>query len=214
MIENIHWLGHASFYMNLGLNLYIDPWRISAQAHYPPADVILLTHEHYDHFSPSDIERLTTPSTQIITNQRVASLLDDVTDMGPIVVLRHWQSVNIGAINVKATPAYTFDGYHPPAREDLGFVIAYQHHDIYYAGDTDFVADLRHLRCDVAILPVGAKSGLMTIEESVRFVKSLRPIWVIPSHYGTSQGGSLLDAKALETALQGVAPVAWLNAVV
>lgn len=202
MLEIIHWLGHASFRLDAEQTIYIDPWRLDADS--PPADAILITHEHFDHFSITDIERIAKPHTQIITNQRVADLLDDDYQT---IILRPWQSLNLGSINIKAVPAYTLDGNHPAPREDLGFVVAINSYDIYYAGDTDFVPDLRQIRCDIAILPVSAKEGLMVIEETVEFVKLLKPMYVIPSHYGTSEGGTLLDAKALETALAGITEV-------
>lgn len=202
MLETIHWLGHASFRIDTELCIYIDPWRLEANS--PPADAILITHEHFDHFSITDIERIAKPHTIIITNQRVVDLLDD--DYYTIT-LRPWQSVNLDSINIKALPAYTLDGNHPAQREDLGFVLAINSHDIYYAGDTDFVPDLRQIRCDIAILPISAKEGLMTIEETVAFVKILKPLQVIPSHYGTAEGGTFLDAKALETALADITEV-------
>ena len=207
MLANIHWLGHASFLIDSALTLYIDPFRVPTSL--PPADVILITHEHYDHFSLTDIERLSKKDTQIITNQRITEQLSDNHN---VVTLRPWQSVNIGQANIKAIPAYTLDDYHPAVREDLGFVVALNRYDIYYAGDTDFVPDLRSLRCDIAILPVSAKEGLMTVEETVAFVKSLQPQVVIPSHYGTSEGGNLIDARALETALGNIAKVYRMTA--
>ena len=210
MIEHIYWLGHGSFRLNGHQRypcIYIDPWRIPADS--PPADAILITHDHYDHFSTLDIERIITPTTQIITNQWVANLLEGVYQ---VTVLRPWQSINIGDVNIKTTPAYTQDDYHPKDREYLGFVLAMNRYDIYYAGDTDFVPELAAVRCDIAILPVSAKEGMMTILETVDFVASLKPQIVIPSHYGTIEGGTLLDAKALETALDGLAQVQFLDA--
>ena len=208
MLEIIHWLGHASFRIDAEYCIYIDPWRLGADS--PPADVILITHEHFDHFSITDIERIAKPHTQIITSQRVVDLLDNDYQT---ITLRPWQSINLGSINIKTLPAYTLDGNHPAPREDLGFVLAINSYDIYYAGDTDFVPDLRQLQCDIAILPVSAKEGLMTIEEMVEFVKILKPMHVIPSHYGTSEGGTLLDAKALETALAGITQVVFCAAI-
>lgn len=207
MINQIHWLGHASFRIEGDLHIYIDPFRILDDN--PPADVILITHEHYDHCSPVDIEKLLKPSTRIISNQAVADLLRD--EIPGIQVLRQWQSLNVGRVNIKAVPAYTFDDYHPPRRGDLGFVVSMNFHDIYYAGDTDFIPDMQRIGCDIAILPVSAKEGLMTIDNARRVVESVRPAQVIPSHYDSPEGGSRLDARALETALKGLSQVAWLN---
>lgn len=209
MIEQIHWLGHASFRIDGPQIIYIDPFRIGSDQ--PPADVILVTHEHYDHFSQADILRLMKHDTHLITNQRVASSLDTPVTT---TILRPWQSVNIDRLNIKATPAYTHNDAHPQAREDLGFIVAINHHDIYYAGDTDFVPELNNIRCDIAILPVSAREGMMTVEETSAFVRSLKPRYVVPSHYGSPEGGNYLDAKALETAVGDQAEVILLSTAV
>src|SRR5450759_2044253 len=70
MIENIHWLGHDSFRLDGSSTVYIDPWKLAADA--PPADLILITHDHYDHFSPDDIARLSTPRTTASRRSRSA----------------------------------------------------------------------------------------------------------------------------------------------
>ncbi len=209
MLDNIFWLGHASFRIEGPPRIYIDPWRITNNN--PPADVILITHEHYDHCSPRDIEKLLMPHTRIVAGPGAAQVLKTDFD---VEVLRAWQSVNVGRANIKAVPAYTFDDYHPPTRGDVGFMISLNLYDIYYTGDTDFVPELRRLGCDIAILPVSAKEGMMTVDNATDLVETMRPSVVIPSHFGTSEGGTRLDAKALETALQGMADVAWLEALV
>jgi L-ascorbate metabolism protein UlaG (beta-lactamase superfamily) len=209
MIEKIRWVGHASFLIDSTPCIYIDPWRISDR--HPPADLILVSHEHYDHCSPRDIEKLLTPKTRIIAGEGAARNLKDEFN---IEVLRAWQSVNVGQINIKAVPAYTFDDYHPPKRGDVGFMISMNHYDIYYAGDTDFVPELRRLGCDIAILPVSAKEGLMTVDHARELVQTMRPMYVIPSHYGTPEGGTRLQAKALETALRDLTQMVWLEGLV
>lgn len=206
MIDQIQWLGHASFCINGSPRIYIDPWRIQDGS--PPADVILITHEHYDHCSPPDIEKLMTPDTRLIVGEGVARVLRDEF---PLEILRPWQSVNIGRAHIKALPAYTFDDYHPPRRGDVGFMISLNFYDIYYAGDTDLIPEMRTIGCDIAILPVSAKEGLMTIDHARRVVELMRPSFVIPSHFGSPEGGNRIDAKALETAVQDIAEVMWLE---
>src|SRR5450830_925574 len=76
MIENIHWLGHDSFRLDGSSTVYIDPWKLAADA--PPADLILITHDHYDHFSPDDIARLSTPRTTLIGPASVTAQVDGV----------------------------------------------------------------------------------------------------------------------------------------
>lgn len=208
MIDKIHWHGHASFRIEATPRIYIDPWRIVDTD--PPADVILITHEHYDHFSPSDIEKLLQPHTRIIAGEGVAPLVQQ--EFRKVEMLRAWQSLNIGSANIKAVAAYTFDAYHPPKRGDVGFVISIDYYDLYYAGDTDLIPEMQSIGCDIAILPVSAKEGLMTIDNARQAVEVLRPRYVIPSHYGSSEGGTRLDALALETAIDGIAEMVWLEA--
>lgn len=209
MIDKIQWLGHASFLIEDTPRIYIDPWRISDR--HPPADIILVTHEHYDHCSPRDIEKLLTPRTRIVASRGVASALRDELK---IEVLRAWQSLNIGHVNIKAVPAYTYDEYHPKKREDVGFMISMNQYDIYYAGDTEFVPELERLGCDIAILPVSAKEGLMTVDRARQLVEKMHPRYVIASHYGSAEGGTRLQAKALETAIQGKSQMVWLEGLV
>lgn len=142
MIERIHWLGHASFLIEGTPTILIDPWRVVYEG--PAPDLILISHEHYDHCSPADVNKLRGRHTQIIASRGAAAVLDC-----PCTVLRPWQVVNWGRTSIRAVPSYTFSGDHPVQREDIGFVISQNYTDIYYAGDTDFVPELRSLRADV-----------------------------------------------------------------
>ncbi len=182
MIENIHWLGHGSFRISGQHHIYINPWKLN-QPH-PPADIILITHHHYEHFSPRDITQLRTPTTTIITNERVAAELDDATP------LRYWQSLNIGRTNIKAVPAYSPTSlHHPQADGGLGFVIAMNFFDIYYAGDTQIIPEMSRLHPDIAILPIDG-NGTLTVEEASQATTILRPRWVIPSNWGKQTGSA------------------------
>lgn len=197
MIEYIDWLGHASFRIQTNPLIYIDPWRVAREAF--SADVILVTHDHYDHCSPADVEKLRGPDTKVITNSMAASVLSDA------IVLRPWQVMNVGKASIKAVPAY--NSHHPQAFDGLGFVISIDHYDIYYAGDTDVIPEMNKIRCDIAILPIGGRQT-MDPEAAIEAVKCLKPRWVIPSHWGSpSEGGSLLDVKAFTRGVEGLAEV-------
>lgn len=177
MIDRIQWLGHASFLIEGTPTIMIDPWRVVYEG--PAPDLILVSHEHYDHCSPADVNKLLGPHTQVIASRSAAAALDC-----PCTVLRPWQVINFGRTSIRAVPAYTFRGDHPALREDIGFVISQNYTDIYYAGDTDFVPELRTLRCDIAILPATSREGQMSAETAYEFVRSARPRYVIPSHIG------------------------------
>lgn len=203
MIDRIQWLGHGTFRIQGPPLIYINPWRVARPAFH--ADTILISNDQYDHCSPADIEKLRGPHTQIISNARVARLLDVET-----LVLRPWQSVTIGAARVTAVPAYTFTDDHPVSEEGLGFIISIDYYDIYYAGSTDIVPELGRIRADIALLPVAAGRGTLNIERAVELVETMRPEWVVPTHWGV-QGGTLVEVQALERALYGRAKFVQLD---
>src|SRR5688572_27624848 len=99
MIENIQWLGHGSFLLQSQPIIYINPWRVIRATFH--ADVILIGHDHYDHCSIVDIDKLRGADTKIIGSERVAATIPDT------VVLRPWQSINIDRARITAVPAYS-----------------------------------------------------------------------------------------------------------
>lgn len=196
MIERIHWLGHASFRINGlphedgGPVVYIDPWRLPPDS--PPADLILVSHDHYHHCSPDDISRVRHTSTLVVANPRAAQLL------GPgIHALRPWQAV-IGAVDgvsLRAVPAYTVNkAYHAKTYEGLGFVLTMQGWEIYFAGDTDAIPEMDMISCDIALLPVGG-AFTMSYEEAAEVARCLQPRYAIPMHYGSEIPGSKDDGR-------------------
>jgi len=206
MLDNIQWLGHASFKITGSPSFMIDPWRVVKDETFAP-DVILITHEHYDHCSPADINKLVDGKTLVVASQGAADHLDI-----PVKVLRPWQTINVGRASIRTVPAYTFSGDHPAKREDLGFIISTNYTDIYYAGDTDFIPELRNLRCDIAILPISGRNGLMNIDAAIEFVQSARPRYVIPSHYGNgAESGGNVEMMAFERALGKLTTVVSLT---
>ncbi len=197
MIERIEWLGHASFRIQGPPLIYIDPWRVARSAFH--ADVILVTHDHYDHCSPADVEKLRGPGTLVITNASASALINEA------IVLRPWQVMNVDRACIKAVPAY--NGNHPPEFGGLGFVISLEHYDIYYAGDTGLTPELATLRPDIAIQPIGGRQT-MGVDEAVEAVRLMRPRWVIPSHWGSSsEGGSIVDVKSFMRGVEGLTEV-------
>jgi L-ascorbate metabolism protein UlaG (beta-lactamase superfamily) len=151
------------------------------------ADIILLTHDHYDHCSPADIDKLRGPETVVIGNSMVGKVLSGVAELRP------WQTMNIDRVSIRAVPAY--NSHHPKEFGGLGYVVTLDQQDIYFAGDTDLIEEMANIRPDVAILPIGGRQT-MDVNNAVEAVRRLRPRWVLPSHWGNaSEGGSNLDAR-------------------
>ncbi|MBZ0300062.1 MAG: MBL fold metallo-hydrolase [Anaerolineae bacterium] len=191
MIDQIQWLGHGSFIIQGPPLIYINPWRITRSDLH--ADVILVSHDHYDHCSLADIGKLRAPRTLVIGNERAAREIEDC------MVLRAWQSVSVGRACIKAIPAYSPDDWrHPASDGGLGFVISLNLYDIYYAGDTQVIPEMAALRPDVAILPIDGR-GTMNVEEAAQVVRRMHPRWALPSNWGTTaEGASRIDALAFK----------------
>ncbi len=191
MIETIQWLGHGSFRIEGPPLIYINPWRVARAAFH--ADVILIGHDHYEHFSLADIEKLRGPTTRVITNEKTGSQIDGAQ------VLRPWQSITIERARVTAVPAYSPDDLrHKEEDGGLGFVISVNFFDIYYAGDTMTIPEMARLQPDIVILPIDG-AGTLTVEEAVAVVNQMRPRYVLPSNYGAdSVGATLQDARAFQ----------------
>ena len=188
MIENIHWLGHDSFRLDGSSTVYIDPWKLAAGA--PPADLILVTHEHYDHLSAGDIARVATPRTTLIGPASVTAQVDGVT----AVTLSAGETVTVGGVTVIAVPAYNLDKFrqpgevfHPREAGGLGYIVELDGRRIYHAGDTDAIPEMRDVRCEVALLPVSG-TYVMTAEEAAEACRMISAAAVVPMHFGDIVG--------------------------
>ena len=197
MIENIHWLGHDSFRLDGSSTVYIDPWKLSADA--PPADLVLVTHDHYDHFSPDDIARLSTPRTTLIGPASVTAKVDGVA----AVTLCAGETATVGGVTVAAVAAYNVDKFrqpgevfHPRAAGGLGYIVELDGRRIYHAGDTDAIPEMRDVRCDVALLPVSG-TYVMTAAEAAEACRMISAAAAVPMHYGDIVG-TAADAARFE----------------
>jgi L-ascorbate metabolism protein UlaG (beta-lactamase superfamily) len=186
MLEKITWFGHSSIKIKGNKTVYIDPWKLQD---FDPADLILISHSHYDHLSPEDVKKIQKEDTVIITTSDCASQVSgDVREVKPGDV------VQVGNIEIKAVPSYnTNKAFHPKANNWVGFVVTMEGKKIYYCGDTDIIPEMDDIKADIMIVPVGG-TYTMTAEEAARAVNTVNPEVAIPIHYGDIVG-SLDDAK-------------------
>jgi L-ascorbate metabolism protein UlaG (beta-lactamase superfamily) len=203
MIDQIQWLGHGSFSIQGPPLIYINPWRVVRSTFHP--DVILVSHDHYEHCSLADINKLRGPQTQVIGNESVAQQIEGCA------ILRPWQSITIDRASIKGVPAYAPDDLrHPIEAGGLGFVISINYHDIYYAGDSGQIPEMDYIRPDIAILPIDG-NGTLTVSEAVEVIKKMRPRWAIPSNWGAlASGAAMVDAQNFRDALRGWSEVVIL----
>jgi L-ascorbate metabolism protein UlaG (beta-lactamase superfamily) len=180
VLDGVTWFRQAAFrWQGDGPTLYVDPWGVTDDV---PADVILITHAHYDHLQPSEIERLRADGTKILAPPDVANELEgDVTPVVP------GQSHEIAGLKIETVPAYNTAeerlDMHPKKNRWVGYVIELGGSTYYHAGDTDGLPELESLTVDVAMVPIGG-TYTMDWEEAAGFVKRMEPRVAVPMHYG------------------------------
>jgi L-ascorbate metabolism protein UlaG (beta-lactamase superfamily) len=167
-------------YAGDGLTIYLDPWGTSPQD--PKADLIFVTHAHFDHLQPSEIERLSSSGTKLVAPRDVArELSGDVTPVAP------GESHEIGGVRFETVPAYNVVeerlDMHPKANAWVGYVLELDGRRYYHAGDTDALPELESLSADVAMVPIGG-TYTMDYREAAGFVKAMEPGVAVPMHYG------------------------------
>jgi L-ascorbate metabolism protein UlaG (beta-lactamase superfamily) len=202
LLDSIDWLGHAAFRVNLGrATVYIDPYRIPEGA--PPADLILITHGHYDHFSPQDVERLSTRHTWLVGPAAVAERVSgQVHRIGPGELL---DDELVRGVHVRAVAAYNTskrdaDGkpFHPRDAGWVGYELNVRGERLYHSGDTDVIPEMDSVTgVDVALLPV---SGVyvMTAQEAAEAARRIQPRVAVPMHWG-AHIGTEHDARTFAT---------------
>jgi L-ascorbate metabolism protein UlaG (beta-lactamase superfamily) len=198
LLDRLEWLGHSSFRLRAGrATVYIDPYRVPDG---PPADLILVTHAHYDHFSPRDIEKLSGRGTTLVAPATVAERVRGrVVSVAPgeLVDGELVPGVRIAAVAAYNTSKRDGDGrlFHPREAGWVGYELNVRGERLYHSGDTDVIPELDDVAgVDVALLPV---SGVyvMTPAEAAEAARRIGPRLAVPMHWG-DHIGARADAEA------------------
>ncbi len=185
MVEKISWLGHASFKISGEKIIYIDPWKLQSH-NLEKADIILISHSHFDHFSLEDIKKIATNSTDILITPDCQSKLREVP--GRVTLVEPRKKYNIQNILIETTPSYNSNKkFHPKDNDWVGFIINFSQSKIFYAGDTDNIPEIKHIKIDIALIPVSG-TYVMDAKEAADLVNAMKPKLAIPYHYGDIVG--------------------------
>ena len=186
-VNKIIWLGHGSIRIEGEKVIYIDPWKLKADP--PRADIILITHSHYDHLSIEDIDKISREETVIIAPADCAGKLP-----AGFRKIAPGEKEIVDKVVIEAVPAYNINKqFHPRANNWVGYIIRMGGEKIYQSGDTDYIPEMDSIRADVVIVPVGG-TFTMSAEEAAAAVNEMNPRLAIPVHFGDIVG-SVADAE-------------------
>jgi L-ascorbate metabolism protein UlaG (beta-lactamase superfamily) len=197
-VDNIHWIGHASFRIEDGATqIYIDPWKLRAGS--PKASVVLITHGHSDHYSPDDVALVEQPGTAFVAPADVAAKLKGRN----VMAASPGHTYQAGGVAVEAVPAYNRTKvFHPRSNNWLGYIVTLSTGvRVYHSGDSDAIPEMGALKVDVALMPCGG-TYTMTAAEMAAAANLFNPKVLIPMHWGDIVG-SKADADAVKKAFAG-----------
>ena len=215
MTENITVFNHNSIRIKTGsegagnINIYIDPFQMKESP--KDADFILITHDHYDHFSPEDIEKVAGGDAILIVPEKMERKAQAVSGLvSRIVTVRPGETYAVDRVvgkpeektngepenklEFETVPAYNMlKPFHPKSAGWVGYILLIDGKRIYIAGDTDATKEAKAVKCDIALVPIGG-TYTMDAKQAAELVNTIRPEVAIPVHYG-SVVGSPEDAR-------------------
>jgi L-ascorbate metabolism protein UlaG (beta-lactamase superfamily) len=188
-------IAHDTFKIKGSRTIYTDPFKLTNR---DEADIVLLSHEHFDHLSPEDLDKVIFPGTTIVASPLCQEGLKNVK-VKEMRFLDPGGKLTVGKVQIETVPAYNINkfrepgkAFHPLGEKRLGFIITMDGTRVYFAGDTDFIPEMHDIAVDIAMLPVSG-TYVMTPEEAAEASLAIHPQIAIPMHYGAIVGS---DADA------------------
>ena len=206
MLENVEVLCHSSIRINKEKTIYIDPFKI--EKNYNDADIVFITHDHFDHYSEEDIDKVINENTIIIIPEELLTkLLRKGINKNAIITVEPNEKYMVQGIKFETIPAYnTNKTFHPKENGWVGYSITLDDIRYYIAGDTDITEENRKVKCDVAFVPVGG-TYTTDFKEAAQLINEIQPKIAVPIHYG-SVVGTKQDAtdfiKLLNPSIKGI----------
>ena len=189
-------IAHDTFKIKGSSVIYTDPFKVTAR---DEADIVLISHEHFDHLSLEDLNKVVFPGTTIVASPLCKDGIKDLK-VKQIRFLDPGGKITVGKVEIETYPAYNINKFrepghpfHPVGEKRLGFLFTMDGTRVYYAGDADFIPEMNDIACDIALLPVSG-TYVMTPEEAADAALAIHPKIAVPMHYGAIVGS---DADAI-----------------
>ncbi len=199
---DIELLGHASFKIKSKKKvIYIDPFKLNNAQSTDKADLILITHDHFDHCSIEDLKLIIKTETIIVSAKDCKEKLDNsFLNSKNLILVSPFEKIKVLDFEIETIPAYNKNkNFHPKASNWVGYIIT-AGKKIYHSGDTDFIDEMKKVHADIVLLPVSG-TYVMTAEEAVEAAYLIKPKIAIPMHYG-SLVGTNEDAQRFKELLE------------
>jgi L-ascorbate metabolism protein UlaG (beta-lactamase superfamily) len=187
---DIRRIAHDTFRIAGSKVIYVDPFRVKDN---DEADIVLLSHEHFDHLSLEDLNKVIFPGSTIVSSPLCEDGLKDVK-VKALHFVDPGGKYTVGGVEIYGCEAYNLDKgpepgklFHPPGHKGLGFLIKMDGTTVYHAGDSDFIPEMKSIQCDIALLPVSG-TYVMTAEEAAQAAAAIDPKIAVPMHYGAIVG--------------------------
>jgi L-ascorbate metabolism protein UlaG (beta-lactamase superfamily) len=183
-------IAHDTFKVAGSKVIYTDPFKVSQE---DKAEIVLLSHDHFDHLSLDDLNKVCSSETIIVASSQCKTGLQKVKAKEKHFI-EPGMNLKVGEIAIEAVPAYNVNKFrepgkpfHPKDAKGVGFVFEMDGTRVYYAGDTDFIPEMKSIQCDIALLPVSG-TYVMTVEEAAKAAQTINPKIAVPMHYAAIVG--------------------------
>ena len=184
----IKWLGHSGFLIKYhGMNIFIDPLKITDNLSIFKADLILITHGHWDHCSIEDIKKIIKSGTKIIGPAEVLSQIRNLKDGIPFEVTEPGKEIEFNGIFISSVEAYNLNKPFHSKGDSVGYILSFDGTIVYHAADTDIIPEMNSIKADLLLLPVSGKFT-MDPSEAARAAELIKPDLAIPIHWGNHIG--------------------------
>ncbi len=194
LIKNIRWVNNACVKISGAKTLYFDPYRIEEK---DTADIILITHDHSDHFSMADINKVKGNNTVIVAPSCVTKSIDKNKR-----AVKAGDVIKVKGIKIQVVPSYNLNiDNHAKYKGYVGFIITMDGVSYYHPGDSDVIPEMKKVKADVAFLSV-CGTYMMNVEDAVKAADIIKPKVVIPFHWG-SVFGTKADAEKFKSLYSG-----------